>query len=121
MSLRLALPLVLVVLVGGVASAQPTRDPYAGYPDSDEPTPSEPPPMIYVPIPPPIVAPMPYVTEDMSAFIVGLNADLTIDIVHSAKAALLLFGRIRYDYVDAGGVSAYSHGVTGQLGLGVRL
>jgi hypothetical protein len=218
-------PLALVVLLGGVAAAQTPRDPYEQQ-GEDEPTPRDPPPTIYVPVPPPIIAPMPYVppqeatpekksnggfvfaidllgtyryalkeswgagalhmllggetgrlgfggiidielgssraglfysvlnlgfqfygrigdrvrigvgpqfggfiivrktnnnpTEDLSAFLVGLNADVSIDLVQSRSAALLLYGRIRYDYVDAA-ISSYSHGGTGQIGLGVRL
>ena len=60
-------------------------------------------------------------TEDLSAALVGLNADVSIDIVKSRSAALLIYVRIRYDYVDTGNSTSYSHGITGQLGLGVRL
>jgi hypothetical protein len=223
-------PVAFVLLaLGGVAAAQAQpRDPYGNI-DNDEPTPRDqppqnPPPMIYVPVPPPIIAPMPYVapqeppkksnggfvfaldllgsyryvlketwgaggihmliggetgaigfggivdielgsskaglfysvlnlgfefygrigervrlglgpqfggfiivrrthsdpTEDLSAALVGVNADLSIDLLKSRSTALLIYARIRYDYVDSSS-SSYSNGVSGQLGLGVRL
>ena len=51
---------------------------------------------------------------------VGLNADLSIDLIKSRRSALILFGRVRYDYLDASR-SAYSNGGSALLGLGVRL
>jgi hypothetical protein len=229
MQVRLSLALLLCA---GAAGAQP-RDPY-GPPqpqtyEADEPTPHDEPPTIYVPVPPPIIAPPPYVPypptpppappqkkggfvfrldlsgvyryalkdsfgggamriflggesghigfggnidvemggsrgglfytvldlgfgfygvigeyvrlglgpqlglliiqratnddpfEDLRGVLVGLNADLTVDLVHSRHSALYLFGRVRYDFVDTGPVSDYSHGGTLQVGLGVRL
>jgi hypothetical protein len=62
--------------------------------------------------------------EDLSAVMIGLNADLTIDILKSApprRSALYLVGRLRYDYLDTGRTSPYSHGGVGLLGIGARL
>jgi hypothetical protein len=216
--------LVALLLLAGAGRAQEPRDPHEAV--DDEPTPQEPPPVIYVPIPPPIVAPPPYAPyaqaeparakkggfffrldlggayryalkdsfgagalrmllggesghvgfggvldlemgasqgglfysvldigfqfygvigdvvrlgmgaqlgfmtiqratnadpfEDLVGFLIGLNADLSIDLIKSRRSALLLFGRLRYDFTDAR-VASYSHGATALIGLGVRL
>jgi hypothetical protein len=59
--------------------------------------------------------------EDLIGFLVGVNADLSVDLVTSRRSALLLFGRLRYDFVDTGAVSPFSHGATFVVGIGARL
>jgi hypothetical protein len=59
--------------------------------------------------------------EDLSGFLVGVNADLTIDVIRAKSSALFIVGRLRYDYVDTGPTSPYSHGAALSLGIGVRL
>jgi hypothetical protein len=59
--------------------------------------------------------------EDMSAFLVGIGADLNVDILRGKSAALYLAGRLGYDWVDTGPTNPYSHGAVAKLGIGVRL
>jgi hypothetical protein len=59
--------------------------------------------------------------EDLSAFLIGLNADLSIDLMKGRRSALILFGRVRYDFIDTGPVSPYSHGGSGVVGIGARM
>jgi hypothetical protein len=59
--------------------------------------------------------------EDLRAVMVGLNLELTIDLIKSRRSALYLLGRVRYDYLDTGGNSGYANGATLLVGLGARL
>jgi hypothetical protein len=59
--------------------------------------------------------------EDLSGFLVGISADLNIDILKGKSSALFFAARLRYDWVDTGPTNPYSHGAVAQFGIGVRL